>query len=155
MQPVASLTDDDRLKAAEDCLGHTRAGGDGSFVDDACMVAARDDGRVGVILITLPPDPPLKSAVGLPQVTWIFVGPWHTRHGIGTELLDAAVQSLLQRGFARLASGFLVGNEASMLWHWQAGFQLPEQPWSSRMLWKRSATGSERSDSVTRDATQP
>ena len=64
VQPFASLTDDDRLKAAEDCLGHTRAGGDGSFVDDACMVAARDDGPVGAILITLPPDPHLKSQSG-------------------------------------------------------------------------------------------
>ena len=107
VQPFASLTDDDRLKAAEDCLGHTRAGGDGSFVDDACMVAARDDGPVGAILITLPPDPPLQSAVGLPHVTWIFVSPWDTRHGIGTELLDAAVQALLQRGFADWPAVFL------------------------------------------------
>ncbi len=134
VQPFASLTDDTRLKAAEDCLGHTRAGGDGSFVDDACMVAARDDGPVGAILITLPPDPPLKSAAGLPHVTWIFVSPRVTRHGIGTGLLDAAVQGLLQLGFARLASGFLVGNEASMLWHWQAGFKLLEQPWSMRAI---------------------
>ncbi len=142
VQPFASLADDTRLKAAEDCLGHTRAGGDGSFVDDACMVAARDDGPVGAILITLPPDPPMKAAVGLPHVTWVFVSPWDTRHGIGTALLDAAVQALLQRGYDRLASGFLIGNESSMLWHWQAGFRLPEQPWSRRTIQKKLATRS-------------
>jgi GNAT superfamily N-acetyltransferase len=138
VQPFASLTDDSRLKAAEDCLGHTKAGGEGPFVDDACMVAACGDTLLGAILITLPPRHMLESAAGLPHVTWIFVSPWYARHGIGTALLDAAVQALLLRGYDRLASGFLVGNESSMLWHWQAGFRLPEQPWSLRKIWKKA-----------------
>ena len=41
VQPFASLTDDDRLEAAEDCLGHTRECGEGPLVGEACLVAAR------------------------------------------------------------------------------------------------------------------
>jgi len=141
VQPFASLTDDARLKAAEDCLGQTRAAGDGPLIDEACLVAARDDALVGAILITVPPRQTIDATAGLPQIAWIFVSPWDVRHGIGTALLDAAVQALLQLGYARLASGFLVGNESSMLWHWQAGFRLPEQPWSLRTTWRSLPSG--------------
>ncbi len=138
MTPFASLTDDDRLKAAEDCLGHTRAGSEGPFVDHACMVAARDDTLVGAILITLPGRHAIEDIARLPHVAWVFVSPWDTRQGIGTALLDAAVQALMQDGYARLASGFLIGNESSMLWHWQVGFRLVEDPWSMRAIWKKA-----------------
>jgi hypothetical protein len=40
-----------------------------------------------------------------------------------------------------LASTFLVGNESSMLWHWRAGFKLPEQPWSMRAGRKEAKAG--------------
>ena len=78
----------------------------------------------------------IEHANGLPQLTWIFVSPWFARHGIGTALLNAAVQVLLRLGCKELVSSFLIGNESSMLWHWQAGFRLPEQPWSMRAVWK-------------------
>ncbi len=29
-----------------------------------------------------------------------------------------------------------------MLWHWQAGFKLPQQPWSLRTIQKKLATKS-------------
>ena len=132
--PFAALKDKKRLKAAEDCLGRTREGGDGPIVDEACFVAVEDDRPVGAILITLPRKHSVKEAVGLPNLTWVFVGPFHTRRGVGTALLDHAVQALRRLGYSRLVSAFLVGNESSMLWHWQAGFRLPEQPWSLRAI---------------------
>jgi hypothetical protein len=35
-------------------------------------------------------------------------------------------------GFVQLATTFLVGNDASMLWHWRNGFQLLQYPNSRR-----------------------
>jgi GNAT superfamily N-acetyltransferase len=132
VQPFASLTDEDRLKAAEDCLGHTQRSGEGPLVGEACLVAARDDTLVGANLITLPPGDASKHAAGLPHLTWIFVAPFHARQGVGMALLETAVQALLRLGYQELASTFLLGNESSMLWHWRAGFRLPEQAWSMR-----------------------
>jgi GNAT superfamily N-acetyltransferase len=134
VQPFASLTDDTRHKAAEDCLGHTRAAGEGPLVGEACMVAVEDAMLVGAILITLPPSHAIEAAVGLPHVTWIFVAPFHARYGVGTALLDAAVQALLRFGHAKLFSTVLIGNESSTLWHWRAGFKLLEQPWTLRTI---------------------
>jgi hypothetical protein len=48
---------------------------------------------------------------------------------------------LLRLGHKELASTFLVGNEASMLWHWRAEFKLPEQPWSTRASRKEAQAG--------------
>ena len=141
VQPFASLTDKTRLKAAEDCLGQTREGAEGPLVNEACLVAAEDDAPVGATLVTLPPRLAIACAEGLPHLTWIFVGPFQARQGIGTALLGAAARALLRLGFARLASTFLVGNESSMLWHWQAGFTLLEQPWSVRRMRKETADG--------------
>jgi len=148
VQPFASLTDDDRLAAAEDCLGHTREGGDGPVIDEACLVAAREEMLTGAILITLPPRNAVENAVGLPHVTWIFVVPSCTRQGVGTALLQAAVQPLVRLGYTRLASTFLVGNESSTLWHWQAGFKLLEQPWSMRTIWREAGRKDRRLASV-------
>jgi GNAT superfamily N-acetyltransferase len=134
VQPFASLAEETHLRAAEDCLGHTREGGDGPFIGEACLVATRDDMLLGASLLTLPAPHSIANAVGLPQLTWIFVGPRFARHGIGTALLDTAVQALLRLGHGKLASTFLVGNESSTLWHWQAGFKLLEQPWSLRTI---------------------
>ena len=138
VQPFASLTDDTRLKAAEDCLGRTREGSEGPLIGEACHVAECGESLLGATLITLPPRRAIEQAVGLPHLTWIFVGPFHARHGIGTALLAATVQALLRLGYARLASTFLIGNESSMLWHWQAGFKLLEQPWSMRAIRKEA-----------------
>ena len=42
-------------------------------------------------------------------MTWIFVSPWDARHGIGTALLDAAVQALLRRGLRKTGQRFSCG----------------------------------------------
>jgi GNAT superfamily N-acetyltransferase len=126
VQPFASLTDDDRLAAAEDCLGATRGSSEGPLVGEACLVASRvsDDALVGASLITVPPGGATAFAPGMPHLTWIFVSPLDARQGVGMALLDAAVRALRQLGYAELASTFLIGNESSMLWHWRAGFKL-------------------------------
>jgi GNAT superfamily N-acetyltransferase len=141
VQPFASLTDDDRLTAAEDCLARTREAGEGPLVGEACLVAARiaDDKLVGANLITIPPDEAIEQVAGGPHLTWIFVSPMYARQGVGMALLDTAVQALLRLGYAKLVSTFLLGNESSMLWHWRAGFKLLEQPWSMRAI--RRETG--------------
>ena len=134
VQPFASLTDEKRTSASEDCLGETHDEAEGPLVPDACLVAARviDNSLVGAIIITLPPAYAIEGVVGLPHLTWIFVSHWHARHGVGSALLDGAVKALLQLGYKELVSTFLMGNESSMLWHWKAGFRLLESPWSLR-----------------------
>ena len=144
VQPFASLTDERRQEAARDCLAHTRSGGDGELIVSACFTAwareAREpsDRRIGAALVTLltgrdaedfdeiepdddadsrPPEP-------IPHLTWIFVDPWWARNGVGIALLAAVIQAVLTLGYRRLGSSFLLGNEASTLWHWRCGFRL-------------------------------
>ena len=136
VQPFASLTDEDRLAAAEDCLGHTQGAGEGPLIGEACLVAARisDDALIAANLITLPPDEAIDYVPGFPHLTWIFVSPRYARQGVGMALLETAVHALLRLGYTELLSTFLLGNESSMLWHWRAGFKLLEQPWSMRAI---------------------
>jgi GNAT superfamily N-acetyltransferase len=141
VQPFASLTDEERLTAAGDCLSHTRGSGEGPLVGEASLVAARDGTLVGANLITLLPGDASKHAAGLPHLTWIFVAPFYSRQGLGMALLDMAVKALLRLGYKELASTFLLGNESSMLWHWRAGFRVPEQPWSTRAGRKEARAG--------------
>jgi GNAT superfamily N-acetyltransferase len=155
--PFGTLDDETRLGAARQALGKTREGGDGPLVEPACTVAVSEgDGRVcGAALVTLLPDVDLSDPViethwqepppadimdnrqGLPHLTWIFVGPWHAGHGIGSALLGQAVRSLRSLGYDRLASTFLLGNESSTLWHWRNGFRLLAHPASWRELHQR------------------
>jgi hypothetical protein len=150
VQPFASLSDADRLDAASQCLQNTRDGHDGPLVEPACFVAdGRDNRPVGAILVTAMPDvdltefhdlrwkeaPPadwLERGLGRPHLTWIFVGPWHVGHGVGTALLAAASRELLARGYRELATTFLLGNDSSLLWHWRNGFRLLAYPGSMR-----------------------
>jgi L-amino acid N-acyltransferase YncA len=67
-------------------------------------------------------------------LTWIFVGPWHAGHGVGTALLAHAIQGLLGLGYTELLSTFLLGNTSSMLWHWRNGFRLLPYPGSPRVI---------------------
>jgi len=136
VQPFASLTDANRLAAAEDCLGRTRESAEGPLVDEACLVAARsvDDKLMAASLITIPPHDAIEQVAGGPHLTWIFVSSMYARQGVGMALLDMAVQALLRLGYAKLVSTFLLGNESSMLWHWRAGFKLLEEPWSLRTI---------------------
>jgi ribosomal protein S18 acetylase RimI-like enzyme len=153
VQPFASLDDAQRLEAARQCLGYTRAGNDGPLIEPACLVAVKeeDDQLCGAILVTLMPEVDLSTSfdlrwkepppsdwaqrrVGRPHLTWIFVGPWSREQGLGTALLAAATRALREMGYPTLASTFLVGNDASVHWHWRRGFQLAGRPYSRRNL---------------------
>jgi GNAT superfamily N-acetyltransferase len=130
VQPFASLAEAERLAAAEICLGRTHRSGEGPLVAAGSLVAAhKSDGTlVGANLITLPPAGDIEYAAGCPHLTWIFVSPVVARRGVAMALLDRAAKELLQLGFSKLASTFLLGNGSSMLWHWRAGFKLLQRP---------------------------
>lgn len=155
--PYSQLADEDRLSAAEQCLSQTRDGGDGLLIQPACFVArcdtAEGERRLGAILVTLlpagdledfgddawtmsPPPDPIEQKWGRPHLTWIFTNYWNARHGIGTALLDCAVNALLELGYLELGSTFLLGNDASTLWHWKNDFRLLSSPGSPR-VWKQ------------------
>jgi hypothetical protein len=143
VQPFAGLSDRRRLEGARSCLKRTREGGDGPLIHRACHVALSKEGghHVGAILVTLipmidldqfwsmrwrspPPPDCVEKRLGRPHLTWIFVGPWHARHGVGTGLLARASRSLLKLGYTEIISSFILGNSSSMLWHWRNGFEL-------------------------------
>jgi len=143
VQPFASLSDRRRLEAARDCLKFTREGGDGPILHSACHIAVSKERHnpVGGILVTLVPPvdlediwslrwktPPTADSVegrrGHAHLTWIFVGPWHAGHGVGTALLAHASRNLLSLGYTELITSFILGNDSSMLWHWRNGFEL-------------------------------
>jgi len=159
VQPFASLGDEERLRAAEGCLGQTREGAEGPVIGEAGFVAVRDsDGAlIGAVLTTLAPEgdptkfgswrwrePPPPDAVtrrlGRPHLTWIFVAPFHARLGVGTALLDATAGGLKRLGYPELTSTFLLGNESSTLWHWRAGFRLLPYPGSMRLLRQQASS---------------
>jgi GNAT superfamily N-acetyltransferase len=153
VQPFASLNEPQRLAAARQCLRYTHDGNDGPLIEPACLVAVEEenDHLCGAILVTLMPDVDLNTSfdlrwkepppadwaqrkVGRPHLTWIFVGPGSREQGLGTALLAAAAAALLELGYRELASTFLVGNDASVHWHWRSGFRLASRPYSrSRM----------------------
>lgn len=157
-QPLGSLNDDAALAAARACLEKTRSGGDGPLIESACFQAVSEtqDGPCGAILMTLlpaevltdlwcyrwdgaPPLDAIERGIGCPHLTWVFVSPWEMRRGIGTALLAASAAELLRRGYRRLASTFLLGNDASTLWHWRNGFRLMAQ----ESVWRRDARASD------------
>jgi GNAT superfamily N-acetyltransferase len=149
-QPFAALDDATRREAADRCLTRTRTGGDGPWIERASFVATEEDGtRLGALLVTLLPDrdpcewgsyqwlqPPPPDCVarrlGRPHLTWVFVDPGCAAVGLGTFLLAAAVRELLALGYRELLSTFLIGNDASALWHWRNGFRLLAHPGSKR-----------------------
>ena len=62
MQPFASLTDDDRLAAAEDCLAIRTGQAKARWsAKPAWLPLAADDTLVGANLITLPPDDAIEQ----------------------------------------------------------------------------------------------
>ena len=146
-QPFASLNSDTLAQAAQGCLNQTQAGGDGPVIESSSQLAylQGSEDLVGACLITLLPaenpteqnsyswqEPPPADAVanclGRPHLTWIVVDAPFAGRGIGTTLLQAACQQLQQLGYQELASTFLLGNDASMLWHWRNGFRLLPSP---------------------------
>ena len=151
IQPFGSLDDTTRREAARQALERTRTGGDGPWIEQASFVALEEEDVVGAILLTLLPpgdpsdwdsyswaEPPPADAIvcrlGRPHLTWVFVAPLLAGRGVGTALLAAAVNKLLALGFTELLTTFMVGNDASMLWHWRNGFRLLAYPGSRRRL---------------------
>jgi GNAT superfamily N-acetyltransferase len=151
IQPFGSLNDATREEAARRALDKTRTGGDGPLIESASFVAldGADRQAVGAILVTLlpagdpcewesyywpvlPPADVIVRRQGRPHLTWIFVAPLWAGHGVGTALLAASVGELRALGYAELASTFMIGNDASMLWHWRNGFRLLPSPGSRR-----------------------
>jgi GNAT superfamily N-acetyltransferase len=149
--PFLGLDERRRRAAAQAILAHARTGGDGPLIEQACFVAElrHHEGSAGGVVVTLLPgtdlsdwrsfswpEPPPADAVarrlGRPHLTWVFVHPFVAGQGVGTALLGAAVRGLAALGYTELASTFLVGNEASTLWHWRNGFRLATGPGSRR-----------------------
>lgn len=147
--PLAQLPQDQRQTAAAALLERTRAGKDGPLVSSASWIIADSESPKirGAMLITLVPagslvdfsDPAwsenaphnaVESGWGQPHLTWVFVSPARQRRGVASRLLAASIRELAQLGYSHLASTFLMGDHASMLWHWGRGFQLLPRPGS-------------------------
>ena len=159
IQPYGSLDEGTREQAARHAMERTRTGGDGPPIEQASFVAIdknkRPGTRIGAILVTLLPtgdptdvdnyywrEPPPADCIanrqGQPHLTWIFVSPLEAGCGVGTALLAAAGNSLLDMGFTQLLTTFISGNDSSTLWHWRNGFRLLAYPGSRREIKKRS-----------------
>jgi GNAT superfamily N-acetyltransferase len=134
--PFASYSRVRARRLAAQCLRHTRDGGDGELLPEACFVAESNregDSRavIGGALVTVADAPWVVSRLGLgegvtavPHLTWIFVSQFEARRGIGAALLARIVRSLREAGHRALASTFVLGNDSSVLWHWRNGFEL-------------------------------
>jgi GNAT superfamily N-acetyltransferase len=149
-QPFAGLDDATRRQAAASCLTRTRSGGDGPWIEQASFLGCDETGQVlGAILVTLLPkrdpcewgsyqwfEPPppdcIERSLGRPHLTWIFVHPGCAGEGVASRLLAAAGCQLRALGYDELLSTFLIGNDASILWHWRNGFRLLAYPGSNR-----------------------
>lgn len=147
--PLSLLEPEQRTTAAADCLARTWSGEFGVYVEPASFVAVAGDRLCAAILVTLvqagdleafddprwgepPPAGALEQRWGRPHVTWVLTAPDKGRQGLATALLERSVSALSQLGYRELASTFLLGNEASMLWHWRNGFHLLSYVGSSR-----------------------
>ncbi len=154
VQPFAALPEETLADAARQCLQRTITAGDGPWVQRASFVALRAGQPIGAVFLSLlpvgdpsemdnyywtepPPEDCVERRLGRPHLTWIFVTPTSGGHGVGTALLAAAAGELLALGYTQLFSTFLLGNDASLLWHWRNGFQLLSYPASLRRLARR------------------
>ena len=149
--PFCGMEKESQLAAARHCLEKTRDGGEGPLVEQACFVAVDEqDEPCGAALITLGPDTdltslddlhwrttppnPVERRLGRPHLTWVFVWPMLTRHGIGSALLAHSINALVELGYSQLASTFCLGNESSTLWHWMNRFRLVSWVCSPRAM---------------------
>ena len=164
VQPFGGLAADRRLEDSQAALEKTWRGGDGPWIKEASFTAlhAGNEQLLGGITVTLVPggDPanadnyrweepqPAQWEPGLPgqpHLTWVFVAPLWKAGGLGSALLHHAVTALRQLNYESLWTTFILGNDASMLWHWRNGFALAPLPLSRRALRRpRLKTSSER-----------
>lgn len=126
VEPFASLSDTRRLEAATVLLERTRHGGDGAVISQASFVAIESTKQrpVGAIIVTVPQQDVPRSLRGKAHLSWVFVTPMWGRGGVATALLHRSIQSLRAQGHTELFSTLLLGNHASMLWHWRSCFEL-------------------------------
>jgi ribosomal protein S18 acetylase RimI-like enzyme len=131
--PFDRLEPEKRMRAAQLCLARTRSGADGPLEESASMVTydpKADNTLLGALIVTRVPRTygsgrnARMTERTIPHLTWVFVHAQLQRRGTGRMLLDAACAQLRALGETRLASTFLIGNTASMLWHWCSGFAL-------------------------------
>jgi GNAT superfamily N-acetyltransferase len=153
VQPFAGLAREARANAARLALEKVWQGGDGPWIKQASFTAvhATKEEPLGAVTITLVPggDPGQaenyrwqepapeaweKGSLGQPHLTWIFVSPLWKGIGVGSALLGEAVGALRAMGYGSLWTTFLLGNDASMLWHWRNGFVLAQCPQSRRAM---------------------
>lgn len=151
--PLAHLSTAERLQAADSLLQRTRSGEDGPLAENACFLLAQpgENEPEGAILVTLIPDgdldtfnsaawteaPPSQAAQrrwGRPHLTWIFTSPHRRRRGYAETLLTASLRELDSMHYSHLASTFLLGDAASLAWHWRMGFRLLSHPGSPRRI---------------------
>jgi GNAT superfamily N-acetyltransferase len=147
-EPLAGLSRKDRGLAAREALSEAFSGVEGP-VSSASIVALNEGNPVGGALITLLPGGNLDapgawrwhepapadlelSGAGQPHLTWIFVDPQRQHEGIAAAMLNFCIRKLRTLGYRTLASTFLTGNHASVLWHWRMGFTLMSWPGSPR-----------------------
>ncbi|MCI0461105.1 MAG: GNAT family N-acetyltransferase [Gemmataceae bacterium] len=164
VEPFAGLTDEALRQTAHHCLHRTVRGEDGPWIREASFtaVAAGDARLTGTVFVTLlpegdpcdwdsyhwrdlPADDCIERRLGRAHLTWIFVAPLRAAQGTGTALLSAATRQLGEMGYSTLYSTFLLGNDASLLWHWRNGFQLLPFPGSLRHIGQRFRRRQKRS----------
>jgi hypothetical protein len=144
-EPLVHLKSEARLAAAASLLEKTSHAGFGPLVEAASFGFFPDGKLAAAVLITLIPAESLSDFTspgwlapapadavqegwGQPHLTWIFVSTARKRRGIANRLLIEAAQALGSLGYSSLASTFLLGDHASMLWHWRVGFELLSHP---------------------------
>ncbi len=134
-------------------LDNTWQGNDGPWIRQASFTAVDKTKKMllgGITITLVPGGNPAESACyrwvespgnrwnkshsGQPHLTWIFVSPMWKGVGLGSALIAHGGDRPGKLGFTSLWTTFLLGNDASMLWHWRNGFMLAPFPMSRRTL---------------------
>lgn len=131
------MSDERRQEMAGDALAEVIDECDGPLLSHACCIALTSGKHtVGACIVTEPTDtsdvPDLMRSQ--PHLTWIFIARLFARSGLGTAMLRHALSRLQANGRHTLFSTFLIGNNASALWHWECDFKLLANPYSMRAI---------------------
>jgi ribosomal protein S18 acetylase RimI-like enzyme len=142
--PFSLMEEPSSTRAARKCIEFLHSGGEGELIETACKLATEAGDQhalLGAVIVTKAERNRFfwdagrrsrqTSAAGqsgegpwIPHLTWALVRAWEQRRGIGTKLLNVAVEALRRSGQDLLASSFLLGNSSAMSWHWRNGFEL-------------------------------